>query len=154
MQKKHHQHVLPSTTYHSCFSNIRRGHISSLKLYFNRITQKPKACNTWWKEPINCWKTNFTKFFKQPWESAKVTLIKTGLWKCCLFPLEQNAIDTSRISDNLSNPPPSSSNLSNPNPPTSAEKIASLITVLILPKKLVTEVQVPQPQSTVSHQIL
>lgn len=154
MQKKQHQHVLPATTYNSGFSNIRCGHISSLKVYFNRITQKPKVCNTWWKEPINCWKTNFTKFFKQPWKSAKVTLIKTGLWKCYLFPLGQNAIDASRISDNLSNPPPSSSDLSNPNPPTSAEKNASSITVLILPKKLVTEVQVPQPQSTVSHQVL
>ena len=92
------------------------------KAQFNRITQKPKAGNTWWKEPINCWRTNFTKFLKQPWESMTVALVKKDLWKCCLFPLEQNAIDTSKISDNLSNPPLPSSNLLNPNPPKSAEK--------------------------------
>ena len=78
-----------------------------------------------------------------------VALIKKGFQKCGIISLKHNPVDTSRLSDNSSKPPAPSSNLSNPNPPTSADKNTSL-----LPKRLLTQVQVPQPQSTVSHQTL
>ena len=82
-----------------------------LKAHFNRITQNLKLATLGWKESINCCKTNFTKLFKQLWELMTVTLIKTGFWKCGIFPLDRSAIDSSRLSGNSSNPPPTSSNL-------------------------------------------
>ena len=52
-----------------------------LKAHFNWMTQNLKLATLGWKEPINCCKTNFTKLFKQPWESMTVALIKTGFRK-------------------------------------------------------------------------
>ena len=86
-----------------------------LKAHFNWTTQNLKLATLGWKEPINYCKTNFTKLFKQPWESMTVALIKTGFRKCAIFPLNRSSIDTSRLSGNSSNPPPTSSNLSNLN---------------------------------------
>ena len=69
---------------------------------------KPKACNTWM-------------------EGTKQLLI-IGFQKCGIFPLDRSAIDTSRLSGNLWNPPPPSSNSSNPNSHSSVDENASLIT--------------------------
>ena len=56
-----------------------------------------------------------------------VALTKTGFRKCGIFPLDRSAIDTSRLSGNSSNPPPTSSNLSKPNQPSSTDENTSLI---------------------------
>ena len=91
------------------------------------ITQNLKLVTLRWKEPINCCKTNFTKLFKQPWQSMTVALIKTGSRKCGIFPLDRSAIDASQLSDNSLNSPPTSSNLPNPNQPSYTYKNTSLI---------------------------
>ena len=46
-----------------------------------------------WKKPVNCSKTNFTKLFKEAWESLSTALIKTGIRKCGIYPLARNFID-------------------------------------------------------------
>ena len=74
-----------------------------LKTYFNRITQNLKLATLTRKDPINCCKTSFSKLFKQPWESMTGALIKKGFQKCGIFPLEQSATNTSRLSGNSSN---------------------------------------------------
>ena len=67
--------------------------------HFNKITQHLKLATLGWSHPINCWKTNFTKIFKEPWESITVALVKKGLRKCRISPLDRDAIDKSRLSD-------------------------------------------------------
>ena len=84
------------------------------------MTQNLKLATLGWKEPINCCKTNFTKLFKQPWESMTVALIKTGFRKWGIFPLDRSAIDTSQQSGQSSNPPPPSTSSNPPPPPTSS----------------------------------
>ena len=74
-----------------------------LKAYFNWITQNLRFETLGWKEPINCCRINFTKLFKQPWESMTVALIKTGFQKSGIFPLYRKVIDTSQLSGNSSN---------------------------------------------------
>ena len=110
-----HMYCLPPHTTH-VFQPLDVVIFHPLKAHFNRITQNLKFATFGWKEPMNCCKTNFTKLFKQPWESITVTLIKTGFRKCGIFPLDRSAIDTSRISGHSSNPPPPPTS-SNPPPP-------------------------------------
>ena len=65
----------------------------------NRLIQSLKEQETTlgWKNPVNCCKTNFTKLFKEPWESMSTALIKTGFRKCGLYPLDRNVIDKNRF---------------------------------------------------------
>ena len=51
-----------------------------------------------------------------------MALIKTDFRKCGIFPLDRSAIDTSRLSGHLSNPPPPPT-LSNPNQTSSTSLI-------------------------------
>ena len=68
-----------------------------LKSHFYRLTQHVKLATLHWKNPINCNKTNFTKPFKEPWESLTTSLIKTGFCKCGTVPLDRNAINRNQL---------------------------------------------------------
>ena len=65
-----------------------------LKAHFYRLAQNIKLVKYRWKEPITCCKINFTKLFKEPWESMTVMLIKTVFWKYGIFLLRRGATDT------------------------------------------------------------
>ena len=69
----------------------------SLKTHCSRLTQHVKLATLHWKNPINCNKTNFTKLFKESWESLTISLITTGFRKCGIVPLNRNAIDEKRL---------------------------------------------------------
>ena len=135
MQKKQYPHVLPGTHTIHIFQPLDMVLFHPLKAHFYKLTQNLKLVRYRWKEPINCCKINFTKLFKEPWESMTVMLIKTVFWKYGIFLLRRGAMDTSRLSSNSSNPLPPSANTSNPNPPLSADENTSLITVLTQVRK-------------------
>ena len=40
-----------------------------VKAHFNKITQNLKLATLGWSDPSNCCKTNFTKIFKELWQS-------------------------------------------------------------------------------------
>ena len=65
----------------------------------NKLIQSLKEQETTlgWKNPVNCCKTNFTKLFKEPWESMSTALIKTGFRKCGIYPLDRNVIDKNQF---------------------------------------------------------
>ena len=69
-----------------------------MKAHFNKITQNLKLATLGWSHLINCCKTNFTKIFKEPWESITVALVKKGFQKCGILPLDRDAIDKSCLS--------------------------------------------------------
>ena len=48
-----------------------------VKSHFNKITQHLKLTTLGWSNPINCCKTNFSKIYKEPWESMTVALVIT-----------------------------------------------------------------------------
>ena len=68
-----------------------------LKSHFSGLTQHIKLATLGWKKTVNCCKTNFTKLFKKPWESMSTALIKTGFRKCSIYPLNRNAINKNRF---------------------------------------------------------
>ena len=68
-----------------------------IKSHFSRLIQHIKLATPGWKKTVNCCKTNFTKLFKEPWESMSTALIKTGFRKCGIHPLNRNAIDKNRF---------------------------------------------------------
>ena len=89
-----------------------------VKAHFNKITQHLKLATSGSSNPINCSKTNFTRIFKEPWESVTVALIKKGFQKCGISPLDRDAIDKSRLSGksaNTNSPKQQSAATSNPN---------------------------------------
>ena len=89
-----------------------------VKSHFNKITQHLKLATLGSSNPINCSKTNFTRIFKEPWESVTVALIKKGFQKCGISPLDRDAIDKSRLSGksaNANSPKQQSAATSNPN---------------------------------------
>ena len=89
-----------------------------VKAHFNKITQHLKLATLGSSNPINCSKTNFTRIFKEPWESVTVALIKKGFQKCGISPLDRDAIDKSRLSGksaNANSPKQQSAATSNPN---------------------------------------
>ena len=68
-----------------------------VKSHFSRLTQHIKLATLAWKKPVNCCKTNFTKLFKEPWESMSTALIKTGFRKCGIHSLNRNTINKNRF---------------------------------------------------------
>ena len=68
-----------------------------LKTHFSRLTQHVKLASLHWKNPINCNKTNFTKLFRESWESLTTSLIKAGFRKRGIVPFERNATDKKRL---------------------------------------------------------
>ena len=43
------------------------------------------------------WETNFTKLFKEPWESMSTALIKTRFRNCGIYPLDRNTVNKNRL---------------------------------------------------------
>ena len=74
-----------------------------VKAYFNKIRQHLKLATLGSPNPINCCKTNFTRIFKEPWDSITVALKKKGFQKCGISPLNRSAIDVSRLSGESGN---------------------------------------------------
>ena len=73
-----HLYCLPPHTTH-IFQPLDVVIFRPVKVYFNKITQNLKLATLEWSNPINCCKTNFTRIFKEPWESITVSLIKKGV---------------------------------------------------------------------------
>ena len=146
LQKKQHSYVLLDTIHTLVFQTLNVVIFHPLKAHFNRINQNLKLATPNGRNQSTAARS-FPRSFSKLWESMTVGLIKTCFQKCDIFSLGRNAIRASRLSYNSWDPSPPS-NSSHPNPPRSADKNTSLVAVLILLKRLVMQVQVPQPQST------
>ena len=112
-----HLYCLPPQTTH-IFQPLDVVIFRPVKAHFNKITQHLKLATLGSSNPINCSKTNFTRIFKEPWESVTVALIKKGFQKCGISPLDRDAIDKSRLSGksaNANSPKQQSAATSNPN---------------------------------------
>ena len=106
----------PHTTY--IFQSLDVVIFRPVKSHFNKITQHLKLATLGSSNPINCCKTNFTRIFKEPWESITVALIKKGFQKRGILPLDRDTIEKSRLSGestNTSSPQQQSAATSNPN---------------------------------------
>ena len=68
-----------------------------VKSHFCQLKLHGKLATLGWKKPVNCYKTNFTKLFKEPWESKPTALVKTGFRKCGIYPLDRNTINKNRF---------------------------------------------------------
>ena len=74
----------------SCISTPWCCNIPSCKVSLFLFNTTYQACKTWMEKKswlANCCKTNFTKLFKEPWESMSTTLMKTEFRKCGVYPL-------------------------------------------------------------------
>ena len=98
MQKQFYTYILFVTTYNAHLSTIRCSSFPFLEnSLFTACKQHVKLATLHWKYPINCNKKNFTKLFKESWESLTKSLITTGFRKCGIVPLNRNAIDEKRL---------------------------------------------------------
>ena len=120
-----HLYCLPPHTTH-IFQPLDVVIFRPVKVYFNKITQNLKLATLEWSNPINCCKTNFTRIFKEPWESITVSLIKKGFQKCGISPLDRDAINKSRFSGesaiNITPQQQSAATFTNPQPSTSSNQ--------------------------------
>ena len=112
-----HLYCLPPHTTH-IFQPLDVVIFRPVKAHFNKITQNLKLATLGSSNPINCCKTNFTRIFREPWESITVALIRKGFEKCGISPLNRDAIDKSRLSGESANtniPQQQSATMSSPN---------------------------------------
>ena len=58
-----------------------------VKSHFSQLKPHGKPATLGWKKPVNCCKTNFTRLFKESWESKSSALVKTGFRKWIDTPL-------------------------------------------------------------------
>ena len=70
-----HLYCLPPHTNH-IFQPLDMVIFNPVKSHFSCLMQNVKLATRGWKKPVNCYKTNFTKLFKEPWESMSTALIK------------------------------------------------------------------------------
>ena len=68
-----------------------------VKSHFSQLKPHGKPATLGWKKPVNCCKTNFTRLFKESWESKSSALVKTGFRKCGIYPLDRYAINKNRF---------------------------------------------------------
>ena len=115
-----------------------------VKAYFNKIRQHLKLATLGSPNPINCCKTNFTRIFKEPWDSITVALKKKGFQKCGISPLNRSAIDMSRLSGESGN---TTNNPQQQSAATSNSNQQPLTKTFLFQKKI----NGPQRQRTATH---
>ena len=111
-----HLYCLPPHTTHF-FQPLDVVIFQPVKVHFNKITHL-KLATLGTSNPISCCKTNFTRIFKEPWESITIALIKKWFQKHGILPLDRDAIDKRCLSGESANtisPQQQSAATSNPN---------------------------------------
>ena len=111
-----HLYCLPPYTSH-IFQPLDVLIFQPVKAHFNKITHL-KLATLGTSNPISCCKTNFTRIFKEPWESITIALLKKGFQKCGISPLDGDAINKRSLSGESANtisPQQQSAATSNPN---------------------------------------
>ena len=69
-----HLYCLPPHTTH-IFQPLDVVIFHPVKSHFSYLTPHIKLATLGWKRPVKCFKINFTKLFKEPWESVSTALI-------------------------------------------------------------------------------
>ena len=92
-----HLYCLPPHTTH-VFQPLDVAIFYPVQTHFSKLTQHVKLATLEWENPVNVCKSNFTKPFKEAWESALTTfLIKKGFRKCGVYPIDRDAVDKSQL---------------------------------------------------------
>ena len=111
-----HLYCLPPHTTH-IFQPLDVVIFQPVKAHFNKVTHL-KLATLGSSNPISCSKINFTRIFKEPWESITIALLKKGFQKCGISPLDGDAINKRSLSGESANtisPQQQSAATSNPN---------------------------------------